>query len=148
MDNPCRSSQVTDPFPCAVTSTMMRWRVTVSKSWPGKKKIKLYSECWMSWTDAAYGNTNKSALWLMVWNLALYLYHRTYVLLKILMSKMIYYYYFICRSKMQWRKKRIFSWSYPHVEFCSKLQNDGLGKDDCFSVSEVLKNQLRPMIYR
>lgn len=24
MDNPCRSSQVTDPFPCALTSTMMR----------------------------------------------------------------------------------------------------------------------------
>lgn len=101
----------------------------------GKKIV--YTECWMSWTDAAYGNTNKKAVWLMVWNLALYLYCRTYMLLKILTSKMIYY-CFICRSKMGrgvWR----FSRSYPHVlKFVVTSKMMGWGKMNVFQFLKFL----------
>lgn len=98
----------------------------------------------MLWTDAEYSNRNKCCMasgeiWLGTCILT------AYVLSNILMSKMIYY-YFICRSKM--KKKKRFSWSYPRVELCSNLQNDGLRKEECFSFSEVIKHCARPMIYK
>ena len=111
-----------------------------------RRKNIVYTKCRMSWSDAAYGNTNKSAVWLMVWNLALYLYRRTYVLLEILTSKTIYY-HFICRSKTRWGRKILLVLS-TCVEFCSNIRNDGLREEECFSLSEVLKYCLKPVIYK
>lgn len=92
----------------------------------GKKKFLYQILC----TDAVCGNTNKGAVWLMLWNLA----HRMYLLLKTLENKMICY-YFICGNKMREKNLLVLS---TCIKFFSNLHNDGLGRDKCFSVSEVL----------
>lgn len=94
-----------------------------------EKKNCLYR---MSWTDAVCGNTNKGAVWLMLWNLA----HRMYLLLKSLASKIICY-YFICRSRT---REKILSWSYLHVlNFAVISVMTGWGKMNAFQFLKFLR---------